>query len=85
MPLFPSKVTAENDRAYLSWRWLSTCLPVRNDELIPSFVLGVCMAFVLPLKPWIYFSSHLFISTHGFLCLSYSLPILLRESEKLAL
>lgn len=51
MPLFPSKVTAENDRAYFSWRWLSTCLPVKNDKLIPSFVLVVCMAFVLPLKP----------------------------------
>jgi len=38
------------DGAWLSWRWLNTCLPMGSSECIPSFALLACMAFALPVK-----------------------------------
>lgn len=78
MPLFPSKVTIIYDGVCFSWRWRSTCLPVGNDGWIPSLVLRLCTAFVFS-----YYT--VFISTHGSLCFSYSLPIPLWDSEQMAL
>lgn len=33
-----------HDRAWLSWAWLSTSLPMGSGELIPWFALPVCAA-----------------------------------------
>lgn len=53
-----SPVTMRSDGALLSWGLQNICLPMGSSELIPCFILLVCMAFALPielcLKTWVF-------------------------------
>jgi len=45
-----SQVIVMRDGALLSWRWLSTRLPMGSSEWIPYFAFLVQMTFALPIK-----------------------------------
>lgn len=46
----PSQVIIACDGALVSWRWLSTCLPMECGEGVLSFSLLTHMALALPRK-----------------------------------
>jgi len=52
------------DGALLSWRWLNTCLPVGNSELIPCFALIARTSFAFPVKLSLCLSSSFLTFTH---------------------